>query len=707
MSAEESLSSKILTNIEFIANIYNIVNIAASNALNLSAVKNKNGKVIRPGISGDINLIRAYIPDSNRFTPDCRRPIRKNSRNNSNSKICIKTDKYFIDYDQNDIMIVGGAALNIYDYLLKEYKNKYKITAMEDYIKKKTSDIDIVWWPKFVASDTNPSTPIENEIAVSSSQSIKLLVQNFKNELSKLLDIPENKMKLLQQILPFLEEGNGEKDIIINVKYNEFGQNGARHIAIAGVHKVEVDFIINDQVLKIIDISIHDNGASQKYDLNGNLIKTLLPMQEDPIYCTPDTRQLNSIKTFTLGFNNNSTSVIRIPSIYSLIEQQMFAFDNLARENQQKAFINYKRVEFIKILLEKWQNENKAELPIVGADINSTLNHIRERVEFSINQFNDNIVKICKSIDNDKKDKYIDELCKKAVNKIRSQIINDLDKIYNKFDSIYKLTKLYNANKLKRDMFELRDKIERLKAKYRDISPNEIIEINTTYGSILKTKEIIDYLKQAEEIEEAIQKKKSYMNNASVSMQPAQTQSAQTQPAQTQPAQTQPAQIHSVQTQPAQIHSVQMQPAQTQVPLLPTPLEFNSIPYGISPKGVQLFKSSDGIYWFIDPITKKLIRRNPWTGMYEFPEKRNPSYGLGIQLSPQGIRFIQDTRLLKVIRLNPFTREWEQIPYGVHLNYGLPPPPPPMGFASSVRSRRGGRNRTSKKKSRNNNTLKK
>ena len=44
------------------------------------------------------------------------------------------------------ITIVGGAALNVYDYTLKALEERHTLEALENYIKKKTSDIDIVWW---------------------------------------------------------------------------------------------------------------------------------------------------------------------------------------------------------------------------------------------------------------------------------------------------------------------------------------------------------------------------------------------------------------------------------------------------------------------------------------------------------------------------------------------------------------------------------
>jgi hypothetical protein len=141
----------------------------------------------------------------------------------------------------------------------------------------------------------------------------------------------------------------------------------------------------------------------------------------------------------------------------------------------------------------------------------------------------------------------------------------------------------------------------------------------------------------------------------------------------------------------------------------PPPPEFDSIFITTSPSG-NIFKSSDGIYWYIDPITRRLLRRNPFTARYEFPGQRHPSDGLRIQISPQRIKFIVDERYRRVVRLNPFTLEWEEIQYGAPLNIGLPPPPPvtylPPPPPSMGRKGRGGFHITFKNRQSFNNTKK-
>ena len=132
MSNDEELSSKILTNISVITHIYSIVKEAGLNAsLNPEVVAGKN----------NVTIIKANVPGLTRITANCRRP-------GVNIKQCRVSSNFSITYDANDITIIGGAALNVYDYTLKGLKERHSLEALENYIKKKTSDIDIVWWPR-------------------------------------------------------------------------------------------------------------------------------------------------------------------------------------------------------------------------------------------------------------------------------------------------------------------------------------------------------------------------------------------------------------------------------------------------------------------------------------------------------------------------------------------------------------------------------
>jgi len=86
MNANEIISSKILSDVEIIADIYSIVKAAGLAATNDKEVKS---------LQKEVCTIKPDIMDVIRF-----------------SKCKPSTNSYSIEYDANDIMIVGGAALN-------------------------------------------------------------------------------------------------------------------------------------------------------------------------------------------------------------------------------------------------------------------------------------------------------------------------------------------------------------------------------------------------------------------------------------------------------------------------------------------------------------------------------------------------------------------------------------------------------------------
>lgn len=663
MSTEDSLSSKILTNVEFIADVYNIVNIAASKALDLSSIKNKNGK-IKPGVVGEVNLIRKDS-GKNRYSANCRAPIKKNRRNNINSDICIKTDNYFIVYDKNDITIVGGAALNIYDYLLKEYKHRRGIASMEEYIKRKTSDIDMVWWPKFTGAVNNPNIPITDEIVVSSSQSIMQLVANFKNTLAQELDMEDNKKRLLKQIIPFLERGDNDSKLLCKVEWMPFYA--------AGVHKIEVEFKISDISFKLIDISIHDGGASQKFDLNGNLITNLRLMEEDPVYSTPDVLQINSIKSFPVSFENGSSSIVRVPSIYSLVQQQMFAFDNLIRDSQEKGLINYKRVEYIKLLLENWQNSNENYRYIIGQPISQELNYIEERQKYSFDRIGNQIIKVCK-LKSNKPDMYVDKLCNQVVMPIRKEIINELDRIYKQFDDTYQITRDERFKKYKKQMFELRGNIEKLKNKYRGINANKLFtEINMS-KPFRESKEITDLTEEERKIRaEIIQIQRS--NSIRLENQ------------------------RVKEDIPRRMREDIMVAPMPTMPTMPT-IEFDSRYLNTMPDGTVIYITRSGIRWYYQNQARKLglTRYNPFTGIWEIPERKDPVYGLPPPPPVPSIPSSYGPPIPSQSFVQP-NMGYSQFGHPSHIQGS-------MGYSTSS-LRTGGRKKTSRKNRRNNITMKK
>lgn len=370
MNANEIISSKILSDVGIIADIYSIIKEAGLKATSNEKVQSSRKEVCRiePNKIGITRL------------SECKS----------------STNKYSIEYDANDIMIVGGAALNVYDHKLRAFKERHGLGVLEDYIKKKTSDIDIVWWPHKIQSG--------RDIIISKSTAITELVRVFEVELKKNLNEASKKLEL--KIKPYITNASNADELKINV--NSF------QTRLAGVFNITITFQIKNKLLKICDISVHDGGAGQKLDENGKYINYVTYMEFDPMYSSPRQGWTTSI----IRLNINGID-IAVPNIEPFVKQQMLAFDNLIRLNEVKGFINYKRVEFIKQLLSSFVNlENSSDfLEVFGTDSQEILSYyiyiINKRVNESINKLDTQIIGICETT-NTSTDKIVEELCTKA-----------------------------------------------------------------------------------------------------------------------------------------------------------------------------------------------------------------------------------------------------------------------------------------------------
>ena len=109
---------------------------------------------------------------------------------------------------------------------------------------------------------------------------------------------------------------------------------------------------------------------------------------------------------------------IAVPAIVSFVNQQMLAFDNLIRMGNNKGLINYKRVEFIKKLLENFDMDD-ASNKINYKDVFHTednemrlqpITELIHRVEDSLKKNNMKILEICSTL-NVKNDKIVEALC--------------------------------------------------------------------------------------------------------------------------------------------------------------------------------------------------------------------------------------------------------------------------------------------------------
>ncbi len=451
MSVNDSLSSMILTDANIIAYIYNIVKESASEAVSLKTVTSSKNQV---------NIIRPGIEGVNRATTDCR----GSGGAPKDFRSCRHSNAYSIEYNPVDLMIVGGSALNIYDHLLKELKERREINALETYLKKKTSDIDIVWWPR-------PST--DKEIIVSSSMAIQNVVIAFKEQLVK--NFAAKKDEINEKLRPYIKEASLE----INVKLF--------HVFVAGVWSVNIEFIVEGvaEALKICDISVHDSGSSQLYDMDGNKIKELLFMTADPIYCNPRQGHRNSISYLVID-----DLYVAVPNIQSFVTQQLLAFSNLIRRGEVKAFINYKRVEFIKKLLQNIvvnssNTRNRKELIEVFKTDNPSypqqvVEEIDEYEKQSIYKLREKILSLCPK---NTEDELISQLYKRATvneNAVKDSYIrgisDEIEKIKARLRG--KSTDKETTSQIRREYDELFRTADNLRVRLIRSSPMEIVTIS-------------------------------------------------------------------------------------------------------------------------------------------------------------------------------------------------------------------------------------
>lgn len=383
MNANELISSTILSDVIIIADIYKIIKEAALDTTGDERVTSS---------SNDVCLLPLYTKDVSRF-----------------SRCMDNRGGHSITYDANDITIVGGAVLNIYDYKLGALKERRDLKALDTYIKKKTSDIDIVWWPR-------PST--NKEVITSKSEAIIKLTTVFREKLQK--NFKTSTKMLEAKIKKYISNATNKDELYIDV--------GLDQTRPAGVFNITINFHIKDKLLKMCDIIVHDSGASQRYDADGNEIKIIQFMTDDPVFCSPLPGSLNSITYITV----NGTQ-IGVSNVNAFVNQQMLAFDNLIRVKNPKSLINYKRVEFIKILLKSFilnsehNTSNYTELFEVFGTRDHTyptyiISEINKRVNSSVLKLYGTILELCETIDKEA-DPIINKLCADA------RIANDINNL--------------------------------------------------------------------------------------------------------------------------------------------------------------------------------------------------------------------------------------------------------------------------------------
>jgi hypothetical protein len=402
MNSNELLSAEILSHVEIIGEIYRIVKKAGLLA---------SRRVTKEGI----NKTCIIMPNEKGIVRD--------------AKVCLETTKFPLSYDPNHMTIVGGAALNIYDYKLSDLKKRRSLGELKEYIKKKTADIDINWWPVVTRTDMIP---------IISSEIIVRLANYFHQELQAEFD--EHSSMLFQHIKPFIPNIKPEDKLQISVSQ--------RLTFLAGVYNYTIIFIVKDKILKICDINLHDAGSGQRYDKLGKEIGELRPMTDDPTYCNPNQSHVYSISYLTIG-----DSFVAVPNIVSLVQQQLFAFENLLRQNKtEKALVNYRRVEFIQKVLSSLKlhdpsNKRNYEevVEVFGTDnpeyIDNIIHVIRTAMDVSVGNHLSSLAELCMA-NQRKVDPSLSDLCSHVNDMIDSYRKKQADLYNQMIQSIEKKKKI-------------------------------------------------------------------------------------------------------------------------------------------------------------------------------------------------------------------------------------------------------------------------
>ena len=425
--ASEELSAEFISQKDNLVEIYGLIFNAAINTL-------------QPEETDGKQLVEFNIPEKSRFS--------RNVRNNATKDIKIS-------YNPDNICITGGSALNAYDLILEEYRKRKATTPLKDFVNRSTPDIDIVWWPTVRGTDST-------KYAVISASPI---IHNFVIRLEKQLE--ESFAILIGKQYTILNNSYIINEIRINNNFTPVGPRPAGYLY--GTHQLKISIKMNDTWVHIVDFSIYDTASGQT-----KTSQPLVPMNKDPVYMNQ-----GNIKRLEINVN--------VPEIKHLIRQQIFAFGNILPLDRVKAMVIYKRILYIKELINKADSRNNirnitrafgdiGDIPIKS--ITDTLN------KNSINSLQ-NVNAMIE-----------DEIKKTATNNIEKydkirRILTDLDIEYSKerlaIETPVREAKRRGQN-IKKVKESIADELKKLDDKYSD-KKKELINIKNTLESTLPTQQ--------------------------------------------------------------------------------------------------------------------------------------------------------------------------------------------------------------------------
>jgi hypothetical protein len=298
----KKLSSMLLTNLQLTTSIYVLVKRAAKSVYDDPRMTKRNQTCAYP--NGTLATNRQHV-----------RAI---------------TTRYQMEYHPDDIVVVGGMAMAMYD-TLKQYNSAYGIQSLP--YMSYTSDIDMVWYPRIV--DNEPSIPYD--VLTIRSPAMEEHVLRLEEEMKQAIQdnlFVMNMTYIIKNTIPYVET------VELTVGKSDAG-------LLAGAHKILIfctlTYIDHTTIMfELCDISIHDGGSSQ-ITRNEDGSPILVPMYYDPMYCSP-LYQLIMIHTpLHIG--------ITVPNMVSMIKQQLLAFHNLLHKSSDKCIMYYKRIRYLQMII--------------------------------------------------------------------------------------------------------------------------------------------------------------------------------------------------------------------------------------------------------------------------------------------------------------------------------------------------------------------
>ena len=245
-------------------------------------------------------------------------------------QMCAISTRYQMEYHPDDLIVVGGIAMALYDVSMQDSRQAYRIPS---YLRRNTSDIDIVWYPRIIDNEPTTSYDVLTIRSPAMEEHVVRLEEEMKQILQEKSIYMNNIVYNIKNTIPHI------MTVQLSVGHSDAG-------LLAGVHKILIfcTLMYTDHTtitFELCDLSIHDGGSSQ-ITQNEDGSRIIVPMYHDPMYCSPF--EITTIYTpHYVG--------IGVPNLISMMKQQLLAFQNLLYRSSDKCIIYYRRIQYLQIII--------------------------------------------------------------------------------------------------------------------------------------------------------------------------------------------------------------------------------------------------------------------------------------------------------------------------------------------------------------------